>query len=84
MQDGSVVTWGSPLYGGDSSTVRAELNKWINKRDKYVQFFVEFFDTRNLAILAGKYYPKIQIYSLAGTFTAVLPNRTLLQWGELG
>jgi hypothetical protein len=55
-----IIRW--RLYGGDSSTVRVELNKWINERDKNVQSFVEFFDTRDLAILAGEYKYSSQSY----------------------
>jgi capsule polysaccharide export protein KpsC/LpsZ len=81
MRDQSVVTWGSPWSGGDSSTVEAELKQWMNERDN-VQCFLESFYTGDLASLAGEYYPKIQIYSSARTFFALLPNRTLLQWGK--
>jgi hypothetical protein len=33
-----VVTWGSPLYGGDSSAVEAELKEWMNERDIFQSF----------------------------------------------
>jgi hypothetical protein len=81
MDDGNVVTWGCPCSGGDNRTVRAELKQWMKERDD-VQSFLESFYTGDLASLARKYYPKIQIYSSARTFFAVLPNRTLLQWGQ--
>jgi hypothetical protein len=82
MQDRSVVTWGDADWGGDSSQVQAELKQWMNERVN-VQSFLDYFYTHDLVSLAGEYYPKIQVYSAKQTFFALLPNRTLLQWGKL-
>jgi hypothetical protein len=82
MQNGSVVTWGDPGSGGDNSAVEAELKKWISEHNN-VQSFLDSFYAHDLASLTSQYYPKIQIYSSVHTFIAFLPNRTLIQWGQV-
>ena len=96
--DGSVVTWGSPFSGGDSSTVQAQLRN-VSAIQSTAQAFAAIrtdgsvvtwggsdygpgFDVTNSSQVRERLKDVRDIRSSPGAFAALLRDGSVVTWGD--